>query len=261
MFFSTSSDHKQKYEEIPTHEHEPLPANKDSRPRRDIVRSILIPLTYLLLGLAVGLTIGIYAPALSTTSCLIRPASPIPHDVLTAKIPVRFVPDKRYVGPSEEVNRNWMDLIKGSDAIYLKNPEIYGLGKGMEAPPELSRPKDVSLVPSENFYVVSNLRQLHCLNIIRSRYWHLLLKEHSPSDRDADEWLTNVDQCLEYLRLGIKCGDLLAIEPDSPPDTPTELAVEGLGWGVTHYCLDYDRLLEYQEQQERAWNRTWQEDL
>ena len=69
----------------------------------------------------------------------------------------------------------------------------------------------------------------------------------SPSDADFDDWATHVDHCFEYLRLSTTCGDLLVFEPDSPPGTPAELTVDNLGWGITHSCINFDRLLAWQE--------------
>ena len=78
----------------------------------------------------------------------------------------------------------------------------------------------------------------------------------SPEDADFGDWLIHVDHCFEYLRLSITCGDFLVFEPDSPPGTPEALTVDNLGWGVTHSCINFDRLLEYQSHQAELYNQS-----
>lgn len=93
--------------------------------------------------------------------------------------------------------------------------------------------------------------------MIRKRYWHILKNKYSPDAADSADWLTHIDHCFEYLRLGVTCGDFLVVEPDSPPGTPPALTVDGLGWGVTHSCMNFDRLVEYQSYQLGLYNETW----
>lgn len=94
--------------------------------------------------------------------------------------------------------------------------------------------------------------------MIRKRYWDLIQNGYDPKAPGTEEWAEHVDHCVEYLRLGITCGDLLVIEPDSPPNTPPELTAGGLGWGVTHSCIDFDRLKQFQWDQEALYNQTIQ---
>ena len=93
-------------------------------------------------------------------------------------------------------------------------------------------------------------------NTIRRRYWQLLEGAYSLEDPDAEDWLIHVNHCFEYLRLGITCGDFLILESDSPPNTPAALTVDGLGWGVTHQCINFDRLLAFRRSQEALYNQT-----
>jgi hypothetical protein len=81
---------------------------------------------------------------------------------------------------------------------------------------------------------------------------------YDPNAPDAEDWGIHVDHCIEYLRLGVTCGDFLIVEPDSPPGTPYELTVDGLGWGVIHSCIDFDRLLQFQKDQEVLYNQSLQ---
>lgn len=66
----------------------------------------------------------------------------------------------------------------------------------------------------------------------------------------------HVDHCFEYLRLSFTCGTFMVLEPDSPPGTPLALTVDGLGWGVTHQCINFERLLQYQEEQVQLYHQT-----
>jgi hypothetical protein len=97
--------------------------------------------------------------------------------------------------------------------------------------------------------------------VIRRRYWTLLLEGYDPNDSFAEDWYIHVEHCIEYLRLGITCGDLLVVEADSPPGTPVELTKDGLGWGVTHYCIDFERLVMFQEDQKMLYNQSWQDKV
>jgi Mycotoxin biosynthesis protein UstYa len=95
-------------------------------------------------------------------------------------------------------------------------------------------------------------------NIVRRRYWSLMTHGYDPEDPENEDWRIHVDHCIEYLRLGITCGDFLVVEPDSPPGTPVELTVDGLGWGVTHECINFERLLAWQKEQELLYVESWQ---
>ena len=80
-------------------------------------------------------------------------------------------------------------------------------------------------------------------------------------DADFDDWTEHVDHCFEYLRLSTTCGDLLVFEPDSPPGTPKELTASNLGWGVTHSCIDFEKLLAWQDRQAEEYRRSRGADM
>jgi len=117
---------------------------------------------------------------------------------------------------------------------------------------------------STNFYILSPLHQLHCVNMIRMRYNHLVYSRSSSSPTDPlsgspidADWLTHIEHCFEYLRLSITCGDFFVLESDSPPGTPEPLTRDGLGWGVVHQCVDWDSLMSYQEEMVGVYNASW----
>ncbi|KAJ8120155.1 hypothetical protein O1611_g10436 [Lasiodiplodia mahajangana] len=45
-----------------------------------------------------------------------------------------FEPDERYAGPSNQTHQNWDHLVAAHDALYLENPEKYGLIEGAGPP-------------------------------------------------------------------------------------------------------------------------------
>ncbi|KAI5815369.1 hypothetical protein BZA77DRAFT_316433 [Pyronema omphalodes] len=241
-----------------TQEYSQIPSTEETEPPRPQQRShfpLFPSLFCILLGISIGITLGFtLKPSLKHASSL------VPLEILRNRKPVAFFPDPRYVGGTEEVHQNWKNLVKAGDAVYLPNAPKLGLDKGIKAPPQVPQPNDSKmLVP--DFYVISNLHQLHCLSVIRKRYWHIISGKYSPSDADAEAWQEHIDHCVEYLRLGITCGDLLVVEPDSPEGTSEEFTKGNLGWGAVHQCMDWERLIGWQREQERVWNGTWQQGL
>lgn len=85
--------------------------------------------------------------------------SPLPREVFQT-VKKTFYPDERYIGPSNETHRNWDHLVVAHDALYIEDPQTYGLPEGI-APP-FDHPNKVGDGP-HNFYVVSGLHQMHCL--------------------------------------------------------------------------------------------------
>jgi len=233
-----------KYENIPTDEYDPSLKIRSSSKFPSFLRSLIC----IILGLAVGLFAGYSFNLDSTppsTSCWVSPRlSPIPAEVIERKAQV-FQPDERYLGNSEETDRNWKILVD-SDAIWIGTPEAYGLGEGMQPPPQSLRPTDNSSVPS-NFYDISSLHQVHCLSVVRKRYWVLLLEGYDANDPNNEEMESHVEHCIEYLRLSIACGDFLMVEPDSS------------GWGVAHECIDFEKLRDFQDAQEMLYIESWPE--
>ncbi|OMP89349.1 hypothetical protein BK809_0006073, partial [Diplodia seriata] len=105
------------------------------------------------------------------------------------------------------------------------------------------------------------LHQLHCVNMIRKRY-NTLVYSRDAVDPLADtpidaDWITHLEHCFEYLRLSITCGDYMVFETDSPPGSPEEYWKDGLSWGVVHSCMDWERLMVFQEEQVALYNSTW----
>ncbi|KAL1634270.1 hypothetical protein SLS58_010743 [Diplodia intermedia] len=195
----------------------------------------------------------------------INPNTPIPPEVFTSRHDVPFSPDPRYMGPSPEVNKNWAKLTQASDSIYLPDPARYDLADpGIRAPFFIFNeppPAAKALDNVDNFFVLENLHQLHCVNMIRKRY-NTLVYSPDPVDPLADtpidaDWITHLEHCFEYLRLSITCGDYMVFETDSPPGSPEEYWKDGLSWGVVHSCMDWERLMDFQEEQVALYNSTW----
>jgi hypothetical protein len=108
MIFSQSSEEKSKYHELPLNEEDTNIRKWPQNSRYRVIFSIL----YLLLGLSLGLSVGFSVPTNSSKDCWIpKPVSPIPHEVIEHRIPKVFNPDERYVGPSKEVDENWLKLV------------------------------------------------------------------------------------------------------------------------------------------------------
>ncbi|KAF4546825.1 uncharacterized protein LTHEOB_13031 [Lasiodiplodia theobromae] len=163
-----------------------------------------------------------------------------------------------YLAASEE-------SASSSDSIYLEEPARYGLqDPGIHAPFFIfSEPPAAAADAANvnNFYVLNNLHQIHCVNMIRMRYNSLVYHRdatdplaRTPIDED---WIRHLEHCFEYLRLSITCADYLTFESDSPPGSPEEYWKDGLSWGVVHSCVDWDALMGWQRSQVVAYNATW----
>ncbi|KAK0608983.1 hypothetical protein DIS24_g12615 [Lasiodiplodia hormozganensis] len=164
-----------------------------------------------------------------------------------------------YLAASEE-------SASSSDSIYLAEPARYGLeDPGIHAPffifsePPAAAAADAANV--NNFHVLNNLHQLHCVNMIRMRY-NLLVYHRDATDPLAktpidEDWIRHLEHCFEYLRLSVTCADYLTFESDSPPGSPEEYWKDGLSWGVVHSCVDWNALMGWQRSQVVAYNATW----
>lgn len=217
-------------------------------------------------GLSLGFLAGQLTAGPSLASIGINTTFALPSHIFTNRRDVAFRPYREYMGPSKEAARNWEKLTRESDSIYLSDPVSFGLqDAGIKAPffifndpPERAK-SDAGHI--NNFYVLNTLHQMHCVHMIRMRYNSLVYEanathplQDSPLDRD---WITHLEHCFEYLRLSITCADYMTLESDSPPGSPDEYWKDGLSWGVVHSCIDWDALMEFQEQQVVAYNRTW----
>lgn len=85
--------------------------------------------------------------------------SPLPDDVFQT-VKKTFYPEESYIGPSNETHRNWDELVAAHDALYIAEPETYGLPEGI--PPPFDHPNKINDGP-HNFYVIAGLHQMHCL--------------------------------------------------------------------------------------------------
>ncbi|KAH7028213.1 uncharacterized protein B0I36DRAFT_205408, partial [Microdochium trichocladiopsis] len=191
--------------------------------------------------------------------------TPIPQEVFK---PVKKVFDKddKYVGGGRQADIAWDALVAGHDAVWIEDPEKWGLGEGIVAPydhPNTPTPKP------QQFYVISILHQLHCLNMIRFQYYQEVHRDSrrlsrassslpSAEEEEAFKWKVHVEHCFEYLRQGISCGGDLVIEGSSPIKVGRGHATSVTGWGVEHECIDFERLRQFQIDQEAKYNMTWQ---
>ncbi|UKZ73267.1 hypothetical protein TrVFT333_000910 [Trichoderma virens FT-333] len=217
-------EHDEPYHQIPLEEedekeHGPFLKQQAKLPVR------LFWLRHLLtfiLGLAVGLTAIIPLLVSQHAASHLRGkrlSTAIPSTVFSPKIPTSWVPDDRYVGFSEFSNAMWHRLVKTSESVWIGNPAKYGLGAGFEA--QFNHSSKSQLPPK--FYHISNLHQLHCLNIIRGRYFELYLDLPSLSKQSevaAHDTAYHMDHCIEYLRMTIMCGGSWDVESSSPLARP-----------------------------------------
>ncbi|GIZ43943.1 hypothetical protein CKM354_000715200 [Cercospora kikuchii] len=185
--------------------------------------------------------------------------TPIPKDVFK---PVKkvFHRDERYVGWNDEVNRNWDRLVAGHDAVWIENPERWGLPPGQVAPYEHPNTPDPK---PHDFYVISTLHSLHCLNMIRfqffsDKYGHVEDGDFKDPDYTMKHWDVHIEHCFEYMRQSISCGGDLILEGSSAVDIDGKQVTSVTGWGVEHDCIDFDLLWQFQTDQEAKYNRTWQ---
>ncbi|EMF12709.1 uncharacterized protein SEPMUDRAFT_45138 [Sphaerulina musiva SO2202] len=231
-------------------------------------------LPFALFNITLGLATGYWLAGLksgssssnginTTTTNELGPEPSALQQIMRTRHDVPFSPNYHYMGPSAEVKANWMALTKSQDSIYLSNPHAFNIqDAGIRAPffTFIDPPPAAAKAPNLlNFYVLSNLHQLHCTHMIRTRYNELVYDKIDPfKDTSFDRnWITHVEHCFEYLRLSITCGDNMVFESDSPPGSPKEFWEDGLSWGVVHSCMDWEGLMEWQEQQLVLYNSTW----
>ncbi|KAK4209258.1 hypothetical protein QBC37DRAFT_294949 [Rhypophila decipiens] len=207
------------------------------------------------------------APSDLASSFGINTNTPIPRHIFTNRKNVPFIPHPEYMGASDEADDNWAALTAGSDTIYLPDPAQYNQNESGILAPFFTftkpPPSAASLPNLKNFYVLNSLHQLHCVHMARKRYNMLVYSSQekpvnplaeTPIDKD---WMIHLEHCFEYLRLSITCADYMILESDSPAGSPEEYTKDGLGWGVTHSCIDWDGLMKFQKAQVEAYNRTW----
>ncbi|KAK2040048.1 hypothetical protein LZ31DRAFT_475432 [Colletotrichum somersetense] len=167
-----------------------------------------------------------------------------------------MTPDERFVGWNDAVNQNWMTILEGSgDGIWIPDAEDYGLNQGFPAPPNEKHQDN----KTDQFYHISNLHQLHCLNIMRMAHYSRIEDLEWLSDDGKKQAAYHFEHCVEYLRLTIMCGDSLVVEANSPPGSPASEAVDAwgkpLGWGITKQCINWENLRQWQRYQLEAWKK------
>lgn len=113
----------------------------------------------------------------------VRLKTPIPNKIFQQRLKVPFVPDNRYYGSGDSVDKAWNEITSGKlvlffcyhptgdrsvrqmkinsqppggDSVWLQNPSDYNLDKGISDPLNTDN-------LDERFYVLSNLHQLHCV--------------------------------------------------------------------------------------------------
>jgi len=98
---------RSKYQTVRTDEESPKLGRPPSR-----FHSMIGKLLWTFLGVAIGLTLGLSVKRNDAVSTYwVAPLSPIPTEVLGPRISKVFNPDERYIGPSEEVDRNWLNVV------------------------------------------------------------------------------------------------------------------------------------------------------
>ncbi|KAH7049248.1 hypothetical protein B0J12DRAFT_664594 [Macrophomina phaseolina] len=166
---------------------------------------------------------------------------PIPAFPLLEK---SFEPNHLFEGGSETADDAWDRLIPPNSALFVPGAkEKWGLKPGV--PPVF----DYSL-PSDEFYSVAAIHQIHCLNMIRKGYWG---SSNSNSSEEAVQKHSkgHVEHCFEYLRQSLMClGDTTIENRDIIESTATS------GWHVQRKCYDYKALYDYHVDQQRLFNET-----
>jgi hypothetical protein len=71
----------------------------------------------------------------------------------------------------------------------------------------------------------------------------------------TDEEIDHVYHCIEYLRQGVLCAADPALDI-AEPVLGHPGVVSALGWGTTHRCRDYGKLLEWAETNRRSNSQT-----
>ncbi|KAK0608969.1 hypothetical protein DIS24_g12630, partial [Lasiodiplodia hormozganensis] len=233
-FFRKSQDYagiEQTDNLLPTDEKTP------TNTRRRLPYNIFFYTSIALLNIVVGLLIGYLAASEESASSF--GINPIPRKILTNRHDVRFSPNSDYMGPGHTPAR-----------YGLQDPGIHAPFFIFSEPPAAAA---ADAANANNFYVLNNLHQLHCVNMIRMRYNSLVYHRDAtdplaktPIDED---WIRHLEHCFEYFRLSVTCADYLTFESDSPPGSPEEYWKDGLSWGVVHSCVDWDALMGWQRSQ------------
>jgi hypothetical protein len=126
---------KPTYAEIPSSDDLSIPySDIPASPKHERIHSIVVYTSLFILGFIISSALGFFFQYKASTapSYGINPKMPIPHEIFN-RHPVSFIPDQRYIGPSNTVNRNWKELTKGLDLTSRQQTQTRGLTK-IQAP-------------------------------------------------------------------------------------------------------------------------------
>ncbi|KAK4500700.1 hypothetical protein PRZ48_008889 [Zasmidium cellare] len=151
-----------------------------------------------------------------------------------------FNQDDRFVNGigTASWKKTWFDKMQPADGgfIAIPNPHQYGLSGGF--------PRPNTTVPTES-YVLSIFHQLHCLMALRQDTHDLL---NQTLYHPANINMTHNNHCYEYIRQAILCAGDMTLEPAEVQNGERIHSVDG--WGVTHQCRDFEKILEFAERSE-----------
>ncbi|OQV05017.1 hypothetical protein CLAIMM_09821 [Cladophialophora immunda] len=150
--------------------------------------------------------------------------------------------------PSPEIDANWDDLV-AERPFALTEVEVTDKLRH-------SATKAVHFTEEEGGEYLGFLEvfhQLHCINMLRK----FVYSDYYASDRALLDTLDNVrmhmDHCLEMLRRNVMCyGDVsvLTYTWSAKKDIPNP------NFDVMHKCRNFDRIVDWNRNGERALNRT-----
>lgn len=110
--------------------------------------------------------------------------TPLPPEVFE-RVQKTFMPDTRYIGPSNSTHHQWDHLVAAHDALYIPDGEKYGLPNGTF--PSFDHPGKIGNGPAA-FYVITALHQLHCL--VRQEHRHFQFLGSRPRELILVEYHT-----------------------------------------------------------------------
>ncbi|KAK4085882.1 hypothetical protein Purlil1_9839 [Purpureocillium lilacinum] len=144
----------------------------------------------------------------------------------------------RYVGhPTRELDAAWDKLVGNYVALTKSEAERIGGHVSQDG---------------GAYFVVTHVRHsLHCVNYLRKvayEKWYPTIRHENKSS--VPTFWQHVDHCVETLRQTIQCQSDLTPVP--------HVWSEGKGMYIAdtsleHTCRDYDAVMEWQDERERAW--------
>lgn len=129
-------------------------------------------------------------------------------------------------------------MVANSGFVHIQNPEGLGLVPNR------------GVVPGrENVYIISAMHQLHCLQELHKMLaWRDMAgngsTQSSPGSKPDAEF-NHASHCVNYLRQAVLCSADGTLEG---PDVHPEAGQSRLrGWGVSHECRPWDRLMDFRD--------------